>query len=72
MWERSIDWLPSTCTWTGDQTHNLGMCPDWELNAQTVGYGTTHQPAEPHWPGLSVGFCLIHLATPVADTVPRA
>ena len=33
--QTDIDWLPShmcPATQTGDQTCNLGMCPDWELN----------------------------------------
>ena len=29
--EREIDHLPLVCAPTGDQTHNLGMCPDLEL-----------------------------------------
>ena len=32
--ERNIKWLPPTCTLSGDQTHNLGMCPDQESNQQ--------------------------------------
>ena len=31
----------------GDLAHNLGMCPDWELNSQA-----SFQSTEPHWPGL--------------------
>ena len=30
---RNIDWLPFLCALTRDQTHNLGICPDWELNS---------------------------------------
>ena len=30
--ERNIDRLPLTCAPSKDQTHNLDMCPDWELN----------------------------------------
>ena len=26
------------------------MCPDWELNQRSFGYGTTFQPTEPRWP----------------------
>ena len=37
MSERNINWLPPVCTPTGDQTHNLGMCPDWGLNLQPFG-----------------------------------
>ena len=36
---------------TGDQTRNLGMYPDWELNLKPFGYRTVFQPTEPHWPG---------------------
>ena len=35
--ERSINWLPPTCAWTGDWTCNSGMCPDRELNLQPFG-----------------------------------
>ena len=39
--ERNINWLPPVHTWTGpgirDQTHNLGMCSDQELNPQPFG-----------------------------------
>ena len=34
MWERNINGLPPVHTPTGDQTSNLGMCPDQELNPQ--------------------------------------
>ena len=37
MWERNIDQLPPMRALTGDQTCNLGMCPDWELNLQPFG-----------------------------------
>lgn len=30
--EKNIDWLPPAHIPTGDQTRNLGMCSDWELN----------------------------------------
>lgn len=32
MQERNVDHLPSKGAPPGDQTHNLGMCPDWALN----------------------------------------
>ena len=36
--ERNISRLPPTLTLTpGDQTHNLGMCPDWESITQHFG-----------------------------------
>ena len=35
MWERNTDdQLPLKCASNWDQTHNLGMCPDWESNQQ--------------------------------------
>ena len=35
--ERNIDWVPSICGPSRDWIHNLGMCPDWELNLQPFG-----------------------------------
>ena len=32
VWERNINWLPLTHTLAGDQTHNLGTCPDLTRN----------------------------------------
>ena len=40
------DQLPPVCMWKGDQTCNLAMCSDWELNLQPFVYGTTLQPTE--------------------------
>ena len=37
MWKRNIDWLPPICTLIGDQTNNLGICPDWESNPLIFG-----------------------------------
>ena len=37
MSERSINWLPLVCTLTGNWTHNLDMCLDWESNLQPFG-----------------------------------
>ena len=34
--EKNIDWLSLVCTLTMDQTCNLGMCPDQELNGQAL------------------------------------
>ena len=30
MWKRNINWLHPVRTTSGDQTYNLGMCPDWK------------------------------------------
>ena len=49
--ERNIDWPPPAHTQTRDQTCNLGMCPDWELNLQPFSYGMMLQPNEPHGHG---------------------
>ena len=37
MWERNSNLLPPIHTPTKDQTHSLGMCPDWDLNPQPLG-----------------------------------
>ena len=37
MWERNMAGCLFICTPTGDQTHSLGMCPDWESNLRTFG-----------------------------------
>ena len=37
MWQKNNIQLPPIHTLTRDQTHNLGMCPDWELNPQPSG-----------------------------------
>ena len=34
MWKRNTDRLPLVPTLTGSQTHNPGMCHDWESNLQ--------------------------------------
>ena len=52
MCKRSNNWLPPKCTWTGDWTCNLRMCPDQESNLQPFGYETMLQLTEPHWPGI--------------------
>ena len=44
--ERNIDQLPPIRTPTGDQTHNLGMCPDQESNPQAFG---VQDSAPMHW-----------------------
>ena len=33
--ERETDWLPFVRAPTGNRTHNLGICPDRELNLQS-------------------------------------
>ena len=51
MRKRSTDWFLPTSTWTGDWTHNPGMCPNWELNPQPFGYRMMFQPTESHQSG---------------------
>ena len=52
--ERNIDFLilVEDPTLTGDQTCNLGMCSDWELNLLCFDLWEDTQPSEPHLPGL--------------------
>ena len=51
MWEGNIDGFPPVHAPTGDQTHNLGMCIDWELNQWTFTLWDDVQPSEPHQSG---------------------
>ena len=39
---------------TGDPSHNLDMCPDWELNHRPFGSQAGTQSTEPHQPGLNI------------------
>ena len=50
MRERNIDQLPLIGSPTGDRTHNLGMCPDRELNLQHFGL---QDDAPTHWATLT-------------------
>ena len=36
---------------TRDGTHNLGMCPEQELNPNILVYGAMLQPTKPHYWG---------------------
>ena len=45
---------------TGCLACNPGMCPDWELNQQPVGFQPGTQSTEPHQPGL---FSFLKLAS---------
>ena len=47
MGVRNVDWLPPIRTLIGDQTRNLGICPDKESNPQLLVYRTRPQPPEP-------------------------
>ena len=51
MWERNTYLLPHVYAPTGDQTHNPGMCPDWELNQQSFALWDNTQPTELHLSG---------------------
>ena len=42
MHERNIDWLPFALA--GDQTHNIGMCPDQESNQRPFSLWDDTQP----------------------------
>ena len=46
--------LASHTTPTGDQVHNPGMCPDWELNQWPFGSQASTQSNEPHQTGQNV------------------
>ena len=35
--ERKINWLPPIHSPSGDATHKVGMCPDWESIPQPFG-----------------------------------
>ena len=53
VWKRNINPLPLICAPTGDQTYNLGMCPDRESNPQPFGVWDDATPS--NWticPGL--------------------
>ena len=47
MWERNTNQLPHSNQGSSPQP---GMCTDWELNWQPLGYGTVIQPTEPLQP----------------------
>ena len=53
VWETDIDQVPPWHAPTGDQTHNLAVCPNPELNLYPFGVWDD-APSEPHWPGLSL------------------
>ena len=41
---------------TGDLACNTGVCPDWELNWQSLGSQAGAQSMKPHKPGLGFFF----------------
>ena len=49
---RNFDQLPPVYVLTGDWTHNLGMCPDWELNPQSFSEWDNTPTNWPTQPGL--------------------
>ena len=69
--ETSVQELPPKRAGTGDQMHNLGRCPDQELNTQPLGYRTVLQPTEPHQPGHVCTFSLQNLLEPKCRAWPR-
>ena len=50
--------LPLLSILTGDQTGNMGMCPDQGSNWQPFALQNDAQPTKPHWLRLKV-FCLL-------------
>ena len=48
MCGRNIYQLPSVHAPVWDQTHNPGMCPDWESKRQPFSVGDDAQPTKPH------------------------
>lgn len=52
-----MDWVPSACALPQGRICSPGVCPSGDSHPEPFGYGTTLQPAGPHWPGLltSVG-----------------
>lgn len=59
--ERIIDQLSPACAMTGDQTHSLGGCPEWESSPQSFGVGTMLQSTKPLGQGYGIpisGTCL--------------
>ena len=61
VWERNINWLLFVGVPTGNQTHNLGMCPDWESNPQSLGV-QDNTPTKP--PGQGTIPCFLRLKGP--------
>ena len=55
MWERNMDQLPLLCASSGDQTSNLGICPDWESNWRPFTLQAAQQ-TELHWSGQGKSF----------------
>ena len=55
-WGRNINWLPPICAPTEDQIHNLGTCPDWDLNLEALGAGDNAPAKLPTHPGPLGGF----------------
>ena len=56
MQERNINQLPLMHAPPRNQTHNPGMCPDWELNQQPFGLQAGAHSTEPQQPGLFFSF----------------
>ena len=56
MWERSIDHLPPVCAPTKDQTCNVGMSPNQELNLQPFSAWNNAPTNQAMWPGPHILF----------------
>lgn len=74
----NTDWLPPSCTLTGEQTHNQDMRPDWKSNwwpgIKLMSFWCTgwHSTSWVHWPKLyhlplylhSINMSVHHLSNP--------
>ena len=66
----TFNWLPPTPTLTGDQTRNLGMCPDQELNSHIFTVQDDAPTNWAAWPGLKLLFLYL-LSTLCSTLCPR-
>lgn len=46
---------------------NRGMCPDWEINQQSLGFWNDAQPTYPYQPGLFLSFLSVFWTNCVDD-----
>ena len=55
------NWLPPVCVPVGDQTSNLGVCPDQELTPHLLVYTWSNQLSHPVVAHLVVLFAFLQL-----------